>query len=132
MTSSMAASLRLWQRKLAELEDSETTEEPEDEQRQKVLGPLVMEIVRRSRDYVDLDRLIQVDSKYARLKSILKRFLHHHADEKIVLFSAFHATLDYLAERLEADGISCIRLMGSQRESKDDTIAAFSRPDGPS
>ena len=131
MSSSMAAALRSWQNKLVELEDTEATGEPRDQERKNELGPLVTEIVRRSQSYVDLNRLIHADSKYARLRSILKKFFRDYPDEKVVLFSAFHATLDYLAERLELDGISCIRLKGSQRETKDETISTFSRPDGP-
>lgn len=133
MTSSMAASLRSWQNKLIELEESEETGvAEEDEERRTTLGPLVTEIVRRSWDYVELDRLIEVDSKYQRLKYILTNFLWKHPHEKIVVFSTFRATLDYLAERLKADGISCIQLKGGQRETKDETITLFSQPNGPS
>ena len=133
MTSSMAASLRAWQRKLIELEESEETGEAEkDDKRKSVLGPLVTEIVLQSRDYVELDRLIEVDTKYHRLKSIVTDFLREHLNEKVVVFSTFHATLDYLSGRLEADGVSCIQLKGGQRETKDDTIARFSAPGGPS
>jgi superfamily II DNA or RNA helicase len=133
MTSSMAASLRAWQRKLVELEESEETgEADEDEERPSALGPLVTEIVRRSRNYVELERLIQVDTKYKRLRTILTNFLQQHPKEKVVVFSSFRATLDYLAERLMSDGVSCIVLKGGQREIKDDIISRFSEPDGPS
>ncbi len=133
MTSSMAASLRLWQNRLIELEESEETgEAEEDEERRTELGPLVTEIVRRSLDYVELNRLIEADSKYSRLKHILTNFLREHPREKVVVFSAFRATLDYLAERLKGDGVSCIQLKGGQRETKEETIFRFSQPDGPS
>lgn len=133
MTSSMAASLRSWQRKLVELEESEETgEEAEDDERRNALGPLVTEIVIRSRDYVDLDRLIEVDTKYNRLKTILTDFLRKHPKEKVVVFSAFRATLAYLDERLEADDVSCIQLKGGQKENKDETIQRFKDPTGPS
>jgi superfamily II DNA or RNA helicase len=132
MTSSMAASLRSWQKKLVELEEAEETGDAmEDEERRAALGPLVTEIVLRSRDYVDLDRLIHVDTKYHRLKSIVTEFLRKHPKEKLIVFSTFRATLEYLAERLEADGISCIQLKGGQRESKDQTIVRFKDPNGP-
>lgn len=132
MTSSMAASLRSWQRKLIELEESEETGEAEqDDVRRTGLGPLVTEIVLRSRDYVDLDHLIEVDTKYGRLKTILTDFFWRHPEEKVVVFSTFRATLAYLAERLEADGVSCIQLKGGQRETKDETIARFSDSKGP-
>lgn len=132
MTSSMAASLRSWQSKLVSLEESEETGEARDEDRREALGPLVTEIVIRSRDYVDLDRLIQIDTKYSRLRSILTSFLQDHGNEKIVVFSAFRATLAYLNERLESDGLSCIQLKGGQRESKYDIINRFKDPNGPS
>ncbi len=133
MTSSMAASLRSWQKKLIELEEAEETgEAEEDEHRRIAIGPLVKEIVLRSRDYVELDRLIETDTKYRRLKAILTNFLREHPQEKVVVFSAFHATIDYLADRLKADGVSCIQLKGGQRETKDEIITRFSQPDGPS
>ncbi len=133
MTSSMAASLRLWQRRLLELEELELSGESEDDNAKKrKIGPLVTEIVLRSRDYVELSELIKSDTKYKRLKKNLIFYLRDYPDEKVVLFSAFHATLDYLAERFEKDGITYILLKGGQRETKDDTIKHFSDPDGPS
>ena len=133
MTSSMAAALRSWQKRLIGLEESEATGEvEEDEERRRALGPLVTEIVLRSRDYVELDDLIEADTKYLRLKDIVTQFLRKHPEEKVVVFAAFHATLDYLAERLEVDGIPCIQLKGGQRETKDETIIRFRQPDGPS
>ena len=125
MTSSMAASLRLWQRKLVELEDG-------DEDNNSQLGPLVTEIVLRSRDYVELEQLIRVDTKYIRLRKILKELLDKSPVEKIVVFSSFRATLDYLAERLIEDGISCTTLKGGQSETNDVTIQRFSAQDGAS
>ena len=93
---------------------------------------MVTEIVLRSRNYVELKELIKVDTKYHRLRSILTEFLRKHPTEKVIVFSAFRATLAYLAERLEANGISCIQLKGGQRETKQEIIAQFSQPDGPS
>lgn len=133
MTSSMAASLRSWQKKLIELEETEETgEAAEDEKRRSKIGPLVTEIVRRSRQYVELDRLIVGDTKYRRLKTLLTDFLCQNPEEKVVVFSTFRATLDYLAERLEADGVSCIQLKGGQKETKDEIISRFRQTGGPS
>jgi superfamily II DNA or RNA helicase len=133
MTSSMAASLNLWQKKLVELEASkESGEGEEEDEKKKALGPLVTEIVLRSRDYVELDHLIKVDTKYRRLRKILTAFLREHPNEKVIVFSAFHATLGYLAERLGKDGISCILLKGGQKETKSEIIHRFSRSEGPS
>lgn len=132
MTSSMAASLHSWQTRLVELEESEDIEEQDNVKiKRKAFGPLVKEIVSRSRDYVELDKLIQVDTKYNRLRSILNNFLRKYPKDKLVIFSAFRATLGYLAERLEADGFSCIQLKGGQKETKDDIISSFRKIEGP-
>lgn len=133
MTSSMAAALRSWQKKRIEVEESnETGEAPDEEEKRKWLGPLVTEIVRHSTEYVELDRLIEVDTKYHRLKDILTNFLREYPKEKVIVFSAFRATLDYLAERLEEAGVSCIQLMGGQKETKAETIRRFTQDGGPS
>ncbi len=133
MTSSMAAALGSWQRKLIELEESEETgKSEEDGERKKTLGPLVTEIVIRSRDYVELSHLVEVDTKYYLMRKIVVDFLRKHPDEKIVLFSSFRATLDYLSERLNIDGVSSITLKGGQKETKDDIITQFSQLGGPS
>ena len=133
MTSSMPAALRAWQTKHIELEEMEETGvKKTDEKNRRYVGPLVEEIVRRSHDYVDLELLIRADSKYAKLKKILKDFLKKHPKEKVILFSTFRATLNYLDERLNEDGISTIKLMGGQRETKDEIIQRFSQPNGPS
>jgi hypothetical protein len=81
---------------------------------------------------VELDHLIKVDTKYRRLRKILTAFLREHPNEKVIVFSAFHATLGYLAERLGKDGISCILLKGGQKETKSEIIHRFSRSEGPS
>lgn len=133
MTSSMAAALRSWQRRLIELEEfEEANENIENESRAHTIGPLVGEIVRRSRDYVDLEDLIESDTKYNRLKSMIASYIRQHSHEKIVVFSAFRATLSYLYERLTSDGITCLQLTGGQRETKDETIQRFKDPAGPS
>lgn len=133
MTSSMAASLHSWRSKLISLEEIiELGEEDEVEKKRESLGPLVTEIVLRSRNYVELDQLKKVDSKYNRLIKILIEFLRSNPNEKIIVFSSFRATLAYLADRLEDDGLTCIQLKGGQKETKYETINRFKKPDGPS
>ena len=133
MSSSMAAALRNWQRKLVELEEyTETGMTSEDDKSRNKLGPLVTEIVTRSMNYVDLDELIAVDSKYKRLIKILTDYFYSNPREKVIVFSTFRATLDYLAKRMKKDGITCILLKGGQRETKQEIIDAFADPTGPS
>ncbi len=132
MSSSMAASLSNWQKKLVELEEaSETGVVSEDNKNKTILGPLVSEIASRSMHYVELKDLIKVDTKYKRLIKILTDYFRVHPKEKVIVFSTFRATLNYLAKRLGSDGISCILLMGGQKETKQDIIESFAHPDGP-
>lgn len=133
MTSSMAASLRAWQQKLVEVEETEETGEFDlDNQRRDALGPLVSEIISRSRKFVDLDELYSVDTKFHRLRTILTHFLSDHPQEKVIVFSTFRSTLHYLAQRLDREDISSLLLMGGLRETKDEIIARFRQQDGPS
>lgn len=131
MTSSMAASLRSWQSQMIGLDESEEMETDEvPSTATKELGPLVTEIVRRSHHYVDLGDLIAHDSKYECLRDILREFISRERDEKIVVFSSFRSTLSYLDERLGADGIESIVLMGGQRETKAEVIERFQASSG--
>ncbi len=132
MTSSMAASLRAWQQKLIEVEEAEETGEVDlDNQQRAALGPLVSEIISRSRKFVDLEELYSVDTKFQRLRDILIHFLDTHPQEKVIVFSTFRSTLRYLAQRLDREGVTSILLMGGLRQTKDEIIAHFRQPDGP-
>ena len=125
VSSSMAAALRDWQKRAdllrEDLEDyTEATDVLPDEP-----GPLVGELLRHARDLGDLERLYQCDSKYRRLVVMLSDYLADHKGEKIILFSTFRATLNYLHERLTKDGIDSMVLMGGMREAKHDVIDRF-------
>ncbi len=125
MTSSMAASLRCWQRKYVELEEATLTGGVHDDTVRSELGPLVQHIVMESSTAVDLADLVANDTKYSRLRDILRQFLRQHPNDKVIVFSTFRETLRYLAERLGKDGIRCAVLMGGQRQPKDETIRRF-------
>jgi len=132
MSSSMAAALRCWQRRLIELEETEATGDDEvDDQTRTSLGPLATEIVSRSHNYVELNLLIEADTKYRRFREVVRSYLSDFPTEKIVVFSTFRATLEYLSERLTQDGVSSITLMGGQSLPKDDIITQFRNPSGP-
>lgn len=131
LTSSMPAAYRSWQGRLTEYDDE--LARADDDENPPEMGPLTEYLARESRDVVSLAELIANDRKYARLREKLIEFFRLHPKEKIVLFSTFKATLAYLAERLDKEGISTITLKGgnNQKQSKDDVIRAFRRPDGP-
>lgn len=94
------------------------------------LGPLTRVLVENAHAMGDLNAIRANDSKYRRLKEMLTRYLNLHPKEKIVLFSYFRPTLRYLNNRLEADGISSIVLMGGQRIDKNAIIDQFEKNDG--
>ena len=72
------------------------------------------------------------DSKYALLLGKLREYLEFYPDEKLVVFSSFRATVDYLGQRLEKDGISTLVLKGGQDQTVDDALLRFEDPAGPS
>ena len=71
------------------------------------------------------------DSKYSRLRDMLRDELQTPPHGKIVLFSTFRATLDYLSSRLGSDGIENVVLKGGQELSVDEILARFRADDGP-
>lgn len=134
ISSSMPAALRHW-KAMAEtprFDDEELFEdigyEPEEDDRP---GPLVSEIVRRVGRIADLAELERNDSKFERFSSIVKRFLTEHPSDKVVVFSYFRATLDYLAERLAGLGIDAIVLSGSAGLDKAEVLERFKDQGGP-
>jgi NAD(P)H-dependent FMN reductase len=134
ISSSMPAALRHW-KAMGEspwFDDEELYEdvgyESEDELRP---GPLVSEIVRRVGRIADLVDLERNDSKFTKFSEIVRGFLADYGSEKLVVFSYFRATLDYLAERLRNLGIETIVLSGSLGIDKAAVLERFREPSGP-
>ena len=119
MSSSMPAALRLWQQGGAS--GHEALDEWEDDDR-----PLRAALVARARELGDLDALWEGDSKYERFRAELLGWFEKREGEKVIVFSAFLATLDYLEERLEEDGIPAMALRGATLD-KDRTVEEFRR-----
>jgi hypothetical protein len=131
MSSCMAAALRFWQERGMPSEDEVFEDVGSPSVDVQEVGPLIQELIERTRDLGDYETLRQHDSKYMRLRSRLVEYLTEHPREKIVLFSYFRATLRYLSERLGEDGIAAIILQGGE-EDKDGVIEHFQAADGPS
>lgn len=134
ISSSMPAALRHWKAmgESPRFDESELYEdigyESDNEARP---GPLVSEIVRRVGRIADLADLERNDSKFAKFSSIVHDFLAAHRSEKLVVFSYFRATLDYLAERLSTLGIEAIVLSGSVGLDKGAILERFRSLAGP-
>ena len=118
MSSSMPAALRLWQQEEV-VEKNVVGEDPDEYDR-----PIRAELKKRARELGNLDELWRNDSKYKTLRSNLQSLFSKDHYEKIIVFSYFHATLQYLSERLEKDGIRTIMLHGGMPD-KDAIITEF-------
>lgn len=129
ISSSMPAALREWQRKSPDFAE-QLYEDFGIESQESENGPLVQEIIDNVSEFGDLHELWENDSKYIRLSAILKKALHDNPREKVVLFAYFRPTLFYLQERLKAENIKSIVLVGGV-EDKYAIIKTFERPDGP-
>ena len=129
ISSSMPAALRAWQRKSEDFSEQLYEDFGVDAQDSQ-LGPLVQEIIDNIKDLGSLKELWDNDSKYIRLSSILKKVLHHDPREKIIIFAYFRPTLFYLQERLEAEGIRCVTIVGGVAE-KYKLLEQFEKIDGP-
>ncbi len=124
MSSSMVATLRAWQQKRDNIDDliAAGREASED----VAVGPLTREMIERAYDFGNVDELERNDSKYNRLREALKTFFGKHPTEKVVLFSTFRETLNYLGERLAGDGVAGIVMHGGvKRSGKEDILDAF-------
>jgi superfamily II DNA or RNA helicase len=132
MSSSMAAALREWKRK-SELYSEQLYEDygQDVEEDAHITKPVLAQLISRVEQFGDFETLRNSDSKYKRLLGILRNYLKDHSSDKIVLFSFFRATLDYLSERLFEDGINNIVLKGNSDIPKDEIIDSFSSSDGP-
>lgn len=125
MSSSMAATLRAWQQRRANIDDTAAASQERGQKARDEMGPLVREIIQRAPSFGDVDELVAHDSKYARLRSIFTAFFREHPDEKIVLFSTYRETLNYLGERLSEDGVENVVMHGGVSEPKERILRRF-------
>jgi superfamily II DNA or RNA helicase len=73
----------------------------------------------------NLVELRRYDSKFDFLSEVLHAFFAGYPTEKVVLFSYFRGTLNYLADRLGSSGIESQVLMGGMKEDKSEVIERF-------
>lgn len=126
MASSLPAALRMWSAsgQLDELlwEDF-GFEVPEDAVGEEVMPPLPPGL--------DLASLEAADSKYRVLRDFLREVLIQKPAEKVVIFSFFRGTVQYLCERLARDGIRADLLWGGMGAEAEEVLARFREPEGP-
>lgn len=129
ISSSMPAALRDWQKRKFDF-DQTYEDFGEDLDNADVCKPLVQTILDKADSLGNLQELWDNDSKYKRLSFELKRYLKDRPNEKIVVFAYFRPTLHYLHERLSAEGISSMVVLGGSVD-KNEAIESFKQPNGP-
>ena len=130
MSSSLPAAFRAWRDRESDVQAAHEDVGWEDATNGEP-GPIVAELVRRVPEIADYEELKAGDSKYGRLRAMLRRHLTEFPREKIVLFAYFRPTLHYLHERLLDDGIASVTLTGGVSD-KYAIIAQFAQLRGPS
>jgi superfamily II DNA or RNA helicase len=136
MSSCMAASLEQWEKTRKEIISENAYDEQAYEDLgiiktpSKTFGPLTSMLINEASNMGDLNELTTHDSKFNRLRNILRDYLNRNPNEKIVLFAYFRPTLRYLKKRLNEEGIESITLMGGDA-NKGEILRNFQDPSGP-
>ena len=125
LTSSLAAASAYWTG-LA-VADEEDIEESDRDLHEGLLDrrPLVGLIARRARSLEMTAVLAEVDTKYQLLLCELRKLWETETDAKIIVFSSFIPTLEYLLDRLREDGIRPELLHGQVRRPRAEILARF-------
>lgn len=137
MSSSMPAACRAWQERLSTGKTKGMDEalyelsgyEESEADRADEPGELVKALVAIANDIGNYELLKKHDGKYQLLISNIKSYRKENPGKKIVLFSFFRQTLDYLHERLAEDGVVSVVLKGGL--DKQAILQRFKEADGP-
>lgn len=70
-------------------------------------------------------RLEEVDTKYRHLSDVIRALKRQDPSAKIIVFSSFIPTLEYLERRLHEDGVTSLLLHGSIEEDRDVVLVRF-------
>ncbi len=130
ISSSMPAALREWQKRKFAFDNVDEDLGTDIENTAEV-GPLVQAILSSLHELPDLEALWNVDSKYNRFYKRLREYLETDPQGKVIVFAYFRPTLFYLHERLSAEGIDSLVLVGGGTDDKYAQIEKFASPEGP-
>lgn len=127
LASSLATAYRHWGARSGFLE---LDEEDEDGGRIMMPGPLIAALGEICDDPEMLEELERQDSKIDMLTGWLETIRQRDPDERIIIFSSFRRTIDYLARRLGDAGYSVMQLHGGIKVDRQETIARFAESPG--
>jgi superfamily II DNA or RNA helicase len=125
ISSSLPAAYAHWRSKAPDLSLDEELDEEQN------TGPLVSLLAAICRDPERQNLLERSDSKLAILERSLGEVWEKAPSDKIIVFSSFRRSIDYLHAQLTARGITSMRLHGSIDEDRDHVLTRFEEAEGP-
>jgi len=126
MASSMPAAIEHWQSQPTQLGLDEELDDDE-----YLSGPLVARLSEFANNFRALDELKSNDSKKHLLIQALEQTWDQFPEEKLIVFSSFRRTIDYLAEELRRFGVAVFGMHGSSAKPREITLAEFEAYIGP-
>jgi superfamily II DNA or RNA helicase len=126
ISSSLTAACAHWRSKAEDL----SLDDPDEYDR--LDAPLVSKLSNACDDDRLVARLEANDTKLDGLLAALRQNWVADPREKIIVFSSFKVTLDYLARRLKQEGIAVEVMHGGVKEERTSILARFQATDGPS
>jgi superfamily II DNA or RNA helicase len=124
IASSLPAACRHWAKRAA----SFSLDDPDEEE--TAASPLVAKLAGACDDPALLATLDAGDTKFGRLMYALDQNWTHDEAEKLIVFSSFRVTLDYLAEKLRTGGVPVELMHGGIKEDRTAILARFQSADG--
>lgn len=143
MASCMPAAFRDWNNKYEEQNLSYSDDDDDDtfvfdnEDKEETISkkkiyadlkPFFTKIIQECSD-IRFEDLKKHDSKFYEFLNSLKTLLAQNPKEKIIVFSFFRSTNEYLKERLEEEGISAVAIKGGMGQLKDELLEQFRTDD---
>jgi len=124
VSSSVVAALEHWTGK----QSGFLTDDGED-----TIGfrPMIDYFHQRLTGRFDLAALEEADTKFQLLIEELETYWQAQPGKKLILFTTFHPTIDYLARRLARVGIAALIIKGGAHTPPQEVIERFSQPDAP-
>jgi len=127
LASCLPAAYARWHAALADLDQDDVDDEEEEEhvRRRNTPGPLISALARTCPDPAGAGRLTDNDTKFDVLLKALNDTWAESTNEKVIVFSSFRGTLDYLEKRLVAERVPCVKAHGSVKRPRDDIMREF-------
>lgn len=105
-------------------------DDPDVERGQSTPGPLTSMLSSVCGDPSVLQALRTNDPKFDLLHQALQQTWATAPDEKIIVFSSFRGTIDYLSDRLKALSAPCLKMHGSVKQDRNEILSQFRHTDG--